>query len=456
MSGLILSADIGTSSLKAALIDFDGHLLAFDRTVYRRNSAGQIDAEAWELAFAKILESLKIQAGGRNIDGICISGNGPTLVPLNMAGQAMPPLYWYDGKIALPAEVEAQSFFLPYTAWFKTNSPEKYEKVKLFISSHEWLASRLGADLFTSLPSQYYESYYWDERQLRLYGLDNEKFPPFVKMGTVVGKVSQEAARTYGSLTGLKSGIPIIAGGPDFISALIGTGTREPGDVCDRAGSSEGINVCVKPPLNDKTLKKDGFRLLPHAVEGLWNIGALIPSSGKLFEWFRTNTGQENRDYAELLSELIPSSDSPSVFRDLHFSPLPQLSKEPKLIPSHSSKLNLGRTVLCTIAFSVRSALKKLTDSGYPVKEMRVSGGQGKSRRWNQLKADICGVSLLIPEINDGELAGNAIIASASLGGEKGRAVRFRELYHPNPENRQFWEEIWVNRGVRNPVFTGF
>jgi xylulokinase len=107
--------------------------------------------------------------------------------------------------------------------------------------------------------------------------------------------------------------------------------------------------------------------------------------------------------------------------------------------------------VLCAIGFSVRSALGTLADLGLPVNMMRVSGGQSKNERWNQLKADIIGVSLMVPEISDGELAGNAVLAALALNGipirEKGalddvikRMIRFREIYEPLSGAAAFWE----------------
>ena len=242
MAGIILSADIGTSSLKAAFIDMDGKLLAFSRAAYskpfeqRSSRHGSLCATAWERAFAATLECLYDKAPDTQVDGICISGNGPTLVPVTYEGEDMLPLYWYDGKTLPP---RTQSFFLPRAAWLKKNDFPLYEKTKFFISSHEWLTSRLGAEPKTVIPSEVYKPYYWDDEQCRLFDLDMEKFPPFIKMGEIMGHVSREAAGFFSPYTGnrLKSGTPIVAGGPDFITALIGTGVRKPGDVCDRAGS---------------------------------------------------------------------------------------------------------------------------------------------------------------------------------------------------------------------------
>ena len=415
-TGIILAADIGTTSLKASFIDLNGRLLAFKRISYSRIPDDANGTQVWERAFCLVLDSLQAQAPDCPIDALCFSGNGPTLVPLKTGGQALPPLYWFDGRTFLPAGRQASSFFLPQAAWLKKNSPDEYKQTSFFISSHEWLAFRLGAPALTVIPNAAYEPYYWDDEQLRLFELDREKFPPFAEMGSPIGHVSPEAASFFGAFLGnrLKSGTPIIAGGPDFITALIGTGVIRPGEVCDRAGSSEGINVCAaEPPAGDGDI-----RVLPHFIEGLWNVSVLIPASGKLFQQYRLDTGQEDRPYAELIEEL--------------------LSQSAGLGPADSS-METGRKLLCDMALAVRSAAEKLRSAGLDVKEMKVSGGQGKNALWNQFKADITGISLVIPEINDGELAGNAVLAAAAIenrGLETSieKMIRFREKFTPKRE----------------------
>ena len=444
MTGIILTADIGTSSLKAAFIDLNGNLHAFTRIAYEPDSGGNTGAGVWKRAFANSLEDLFRQAPACVIDGICISGNGPTLVPTTIEGDTLTPLYWFDDKTtqaASSASGVTSSFFLPHAAWLKKNAFHFYEETKFFVSSHEWLALMLGAPPLTVLPSKAYEPYYWDDEQCRLFDVNREKFPPFITMGEIMGHVSNNASAFFSSFSGnrLKSGTPIIAGGPDFITAMIGTGTKNPGDVCDRAGSSEGINVCSAAPVSGK-----GFRLLPHAVEGLWNIGIVLNSSGRLFESYRNHTGLQDISYDKLLGDLIPSPRDTDIFEGDFFFPNSQF-------PISCSPIELGRAVLCAIGFSVRSALITLKDLGFPVNVMRLSGGQSKSERWNQLKADITGVSLMVPEISDGELAGNAVLAALALDGKPvcektafentvNRMIRFREIYEPVKNTSSFWE----------------
>lgn len=409
----ILCADIGTSSLKAALIDFDGRNLAFAREVYHHRADGVL-ARDWEDALRLCLRTIRRNLKARAaIAAVCISGNGPTLVPFTFRDEALPPLHWYDGKVISPSPM--QSLFLPHAAWFQAERLSDYERVRYFFSSQEWLLFRLGASPVSVLPSAAYRPYYWDEVQCRNIGFHIEKFPPFVSLGSMIGRVSAQAGYRFK----LPAGIPIIAGGSDFIMALIGVGAISPGLVCNRAGTSEGINLCNAVPIQTSEL-----RVLPHVVDGLWNIGGLIPESGSLFDQYREQTGQSKREYNELLHELIPDEPCCSSVSDIAHTP---------------SSISLGRSTLETIGFKVRAVLDRFRRHGLLLTEMRVSGGQSKNGGWNQLKANITDCTLLIPEVNDGELAGDAVLAALAIGEVSSlseaveRMIHIKQRFVPNP-----------------------
>ncbi|MDR1903725.1 MAG: FGGY-family carbohydrate kinase [Treponema sp.] len=460
----VLAADIGTSSLKAALIGLDGRLFAFARAVYPADNAGTglevLPAAAWEAAFERALSSLSQAAGRIRPLAVCVSGNGPTLVPVTEKGESLPPLYWHDSRVYIPENTDIHSYFLPRPAWFKRNRRAEYDRIRFFLSSHEWLSWRLGAEPFTALPHTAYTPIYWDHAQLAVFDLDAEKFPPFVKMGTFTGCVSEEAAPRLG----LSAGTPIAAGASDFIAALIGTGTLEPGLACGRAGSSEGVNVCGISPAEGR-----GLRVLPHALEGLWNTGLVIPASGRLFDWYRGLTGQEG-DYAPLLERLLsgparePHGAAPGVFPVFMpktpgaftaggFSASAFVSAQ-----EFPDRDELGRAVLETIGFQVRISLHELSCYGFPVGELRCSGGQCKNTLWNQRKADLCACSLLVPEIADAELAGDAVLAALALGEAAdikegaGRMIRVKDRYDPDPLTAALYAERfdqYLNCGER-------
>jgi xylulokinase len=460
----IFCADIGTSSLKAAFIDIEGRERAFVRVPYTGGfpaGAGLEGASAadWERALVFAAETLFSWNPNCKPEAVCISGNGPTLVPVSYEGRAFHPLHWYQGG---PGKAGSPSLFLSHAALFREARPKEYEETRYFFSTQEWLSYRLGAEAATVLPSAAYEPYYWDPAQCEAAGLDRGKFPPFVSLGSPIGRVSDGAARRLN----LPPDIPIIAGGPDFIMALIGAGAIKPGIVCDRAGTSEGINVCSSvPPASSvpaagelrvpaSSVPPAGeLRVLPHIREGLWNVSAILPVSGRLFEWFRTLTGQENRDYEAILEEIIPLSSPIFHLGGACFFPhiAPPGKTRPWSVftagPDLADRAELGRGVVEAIGFMVRDALETLGRRGFPVTEMCLSGGQSKNARWNQLKADLSGVSLLVPKVKDAELAGNAVLSAIALGEAADldeavhRIVHIRERYIPNPAFASAYEE---------------
>jgi xylulokinase len=421
----ILSVDIGTSSLKAAIIDLEGRELAFSRKVY---PDGPVSALDWEEALIAALGQLFKGIGSGQLAAICISGNGPTLVPVDSDGAALAPLHWYDalariGKQGERANGEGRSLFLPHAAWFLLNRPADYEQTQYLFPAQDWLAFRLGAEPVSSLPAPAYAPYYWDQGQCRRLGLDMGKFPPMVKMGSVIGKVPADQG------LGIPAGIPIVAGGPDFVMALIGVQAITPGIACDRAGTSEGINLCTAAPIEGGDL-----RVLPHIQDGLWNISGIIPSSGRLFEQYRSLSGQSGRDYGDLLRELIPDYDGEHGRLELP-DDLAALLASGKPLPAPHEPV--GRGTLELMASMVREVLARFARQGLVIQELRVSGGQGKSPLWNRLKADLTGVTLLIPEVHDGELAGDAVLGAIALGECSslseacGRMIRMKDRYPP-------------------------
>ncbi|MDR2481690.1 MAG: FGGY-family carbohydrate kinase [Spirochaetaceae bacterium] len=405
---IVLCADIGTSSLKAGYISIadrtirNTRLAAFVREPYWKTSSiiscqDKVSVTEWEAAFRRAMVVLCKQAPDIVADAVCISGNGPTLIPVKKNGSALSPLYWFD---RIEKEKSICSFFLPHVAGFMRKRPEEYNQTAKFFSCQEWFSYRLGAEPVTTLPTKEYERFYWSACECAALGIDRDLFPPFVKLGTVVGKVSAKAAREFG----VPEGIPVVSGGPDFIMALLGAGTIAPGMVCDRAGSSEGINFCI----NQLPVSTTGFRILPHAIEGLWNISVVLPESGCIFEQWREENGRTEETYDKLMAELIPSINKDNA----HF-------------------------ILLKIAAQVKDAIAAFVNLDIHINEMRLSGGQAKNARWNALKAKITECRLIALEIPDAELTGCAVAAMTALHDASsfteacGILVRVKECFEP-------------------------
>ncbi|MBO4532097.1 MAG: hypothetical protein J5726_00160 [Treponema sp.] len=289
----VLAVDIGSTALKAGLITKAGEVLAMTSVAYSAPE-NRFVAEGWIWALKAAIEKIAVPealegpASGvlrepqqphlPQIKALAISGNGPTLV-----SESGLTLRWNEYPAARlnvdetsPDEAHsfANSIFLPRILLFRDLIGDEYEATAHLFSGPEYLIWQLTGNAVTILPEPRYETAYWNAQVLEGFGIMTGKMPGFVELGHNCGTLLENAQE----LLGLPA-VPVIGVGPDFIAGLIGTGTTKCGTICDRAGSSEGINLCV-----DKEIRAEGVRTLPCVEAGLWNLSVLIPNSAALPE----------------------------------------------------------------------------------------------------------------------------------------------------------------------------
>ena len=471
----ILCADIGTSSLKAAFITEDGTVLKFIRLLYPQ----PVQAVDWVQAF---FAAWHILPADYTVEAICVSGNGPSLVAvpqnrrvpeanINSAGRipkihinvdrhlfsaSLPPddvmngiidaakndtLFLWNEPVSQGLTVSGQqgatvpapqdgaasipptglSLFLPRIAAFRAKYPDVFASAAQLFSGPEYVSYLLTGAAVTSLPDPRYEAAYWSKEELFRFSealhIDTERLagllPPFTAAGTVIGYFC---------------GIPVIAGVPDFIAALIGTGTLTAGTACDRAGSSEGINVCISQPHRaEKTL------LLPSVMPDLWNLSSVIPSSGAAFSSFLVSHGFLGNDYIAAMERIaaepfVASGAYPATFA------------------------GQGRAFVEELAFRIRHGCDLLEQASgfHPV--YTLSGGQAHNAIWCQMKADMTGRTFALPAFADGELIGDAALAFYGLGRGDNlaaiaqRLIRIKRYYEPEPAAAQRYTEKYSRR----------
>ena len=292
MSDTILCVDIGTTSLKAGLITAEGEVLSFTsipieepQNTKSPDSKNEFAASLWYGAFFQAMRELKVQCVKNKlsiepIKKIVISGNGPTVV--SDCGYTV---FWNEdfSDIRIPDDEEVKkSLFIPKLLALKKRDKKIYKNSRWIFSGPEYLIYVLTGQTVTILPEERFKPAYWNEKVCKACNLDFEKLPPFVGIGDACGILYKEIAaelNSCGEGVHFSHDCRVIAGGPDFIVALIGTGTLRAGRLCDRCGSSEGLNFCTDRPVTG-----EGLRTLPSVVPGLWNVSYLIPNSGELSE----------------------------------------------------------------------------------------------------------------------------------------------------------------------------
>ena len=354
-----LCLDIGTSSLKGAVISSEGKLVSDGRIYYK-------EGVVWQQALYELMQKLDCTF---SISAVAVSGAGPTFIPLKKDNTIGEPLFWNDKK-EKPL-VAGKSLYLPKLMWLKENQPEEYEETCCFLTMDGFFNWMLTGCCRTPIFDDRFIPFFWSKEDAERNGINFEKLPPLMHTGEKVGEVTPEAGKKFG----IKVGTPVFAGGSDFLMAILGTASLKPGQVCDRAGTSEGINYCQE---GDAKASAEELRIMPHITPGCTNISARLENSVKLIEADREQYGNQ----------------------------------------------------LCRL-------LLALEQEGCTVTALRMSGGQAKKPEWNQLRANITGRKVLVPEIEDGELTGCACAAFAGLGlyGTPARAaeamVRIKREYLP-------------------------
>jgi xylulokinase len=430
---LFLTVDIGTSSLKAAIFSAAGLCLNMAAVPLDAGAGGGCEADPgnWLAAFQIALGRL---GSMREVEALVISGNGPTLVPVTgepewkggsgafrLIVPADTARLWLDRRAreeaaavsALAGGFVDPSFFLPKALWIKNHQPRLYERTRHFLSTPEFLAYALTGEARTVFPSRGFERWFWTKELLAALDLDGERFPPFLFPGETIGEVSAVAARAWGFPPGLR----VIAGGPDFFVGILGTGTVSPGRVCDRSGTSEGINLCTRNKVEDPRLMS-----YAHPIDSYWNLSGIISTSGRAVAWVRELLGMGNLGFDEFYA--LAASARPGS-SGLVFLPYLAGERAPLWDPAARGVLaglslstgrgELARAVIEGAAFAVRDVISVMEECGCSLEEMRVTGGPSESAFFNQVKADVCGRPVLLPVQKEAGLLGMAIIASAAL-----------------------------------------
>jgi xylulokinase len=336
-------------------------------------------------------------------------------------------------------------FYLPKALDIKNNEPALYEKTRYFLGCPEYLACALSGEARTVFPAEGFDRWFWNNDILEKLGLDAAKFPPLIRPGGCYGTVLPAVAARFG----FARNIPVLAGGPDFFAAILGAGVSGPGQCCDRAGSSEGINLCTAARIADSRLMSYG-----HPVKPFWNLSGIISTTGKAIEWGRDLLGLPDYGAFFALAETAGPGAGGLIF-------LPYLAGERAPIWDPDARgvlrgLSLStdracaaRAVLEGICFAIRDVLEVMEEAGAKTGELRVAGGGAESGLLNRIKADITGKETLIPQYREAELLGLAIIGVCALGKYSSYAeaasalVRIETRCQPESQNTALYGEIF-------------
>lgn len=440
---LLLGIDFGNTVVKAVLFDFAGRQVArrgVDGTTLKP-APGMVErpvAELWANARAAISGCLKGIDPAR-IAAIGLAGHGNGLYLLDKAGAPLLGIQSLDSRAAalaadLDASVGAELHAIcgqrPWPsqtpallAWVKAHQPKVYARAGTLCFAKDIIGWHLTGERATEvsdmsgagllrLPEVGY-----DAGLLSLYGLSDAMplLPRLCQPTEVVGHVTPAAA----SATGLRAGIPVVAGYFDVVASALGSGAIGPGTASIVLGSWSINQVFADTPARDP----DVFMIAAFGPGRFANMDNSATSAVNL-EWYVRTLIERNGHKGDAFAQVnalvgraaMAAADPmfhPFLYGGRHGAH--QRGGFYGLAGWHDEG-HLLRALYEGVAFEHRRHVEVLRKAGSGIGQVFLSGGGTRSPHWPQMMADVLGLPVRLGSAEETGALGGAIAAAVGTG----------------------------------------
>jgi len=433
-----IGLDLGTSSLKALLIDEDQRVLAehsVPLTVQRPHDGwSEQDPHTWVDALFVALEALGKSHDLGEVKGIGLSGHMHGATLLDPAGDVLRPcILWNDTRASVEAadmdadpEFRARTgnivfpgFTAPKVEWVRRNEPDIFVKVAKILLPKDYLRYVLTGTMFGDMSDASGTGWFsprtrdWSDALLSACRLTRDHMPDLSEGSAQAGVVTHTRARALG----LRD-IPVAGGGGDNAASAIGAGVVRAGDAFVSLGTSGVLFAASDSYTPDPASAVHTFC---HAVPDTWHQMGVILAATDALQWLSRLTGQSA---AELTADL---GDLRAPTRTLF---LPYLGGERTphndatmrgqfLHLDHATDAKQAtRAVLEGVAFAFADCQIALQSTGTVIESALAMGGGAKSDYWLDVIATTLGISLKVPKAGDfGAALGAARLAIMAATG---------------------------------------
>lgn len=438
MTASFLGIDVGTSGVKAMLIDADGKPLG-DATAaavepFRPHPGwSEQNPSDWWTATLAAVDKLK-QTHGQElaaVKGIGLSGHMHGAVLLDKNDEVLRPcILWNDGRsFAECAEMEAAlpslrqiagniampGFTGPKIAWVRKHEPEIYQKIAkvllpkayvrlLLTGEHVEEMSDAAGTLWLDVAKRD-----WSDDLLGVTGLTRENMPRLVEGSEPSAELKPEFASRWGM-----SGPVVVAGGAgDNAAAACGIGAIRPGEGFISLGTS-GVLFVSNDKFRPNT--EGAVHAFCHAIPQTWHQMGVILSATDSLNWLSRITGKKQSELSQE-SETQFAGPGEAIF-------LPYLSGERTPhnnanargsfvgLSQSTGTAQMAQAVMEGVAFAMRDCKRVLEDAGTSVGRLIAVGGGSRSALWLKMLATNLDTEIALPA--DGDFGG--ALGSARLG----------------------------------------
>ncbi len=433
---MYLGLDLGTSGVKAMLIDGDQKIIgsANGSLDVSRPHSGWSEQEPahWVRATEEAVAGLKAKHPKElaAVKGIGLSGqmHGATL--LDASDKVLRPcILWNDTRsyieaAALDADprfrkltgnIVFPGFTAPKLAWVAKNEPEIFAKVAKVLLPKDYLRLWLTGEHISEMSDSAGTSWLdtgkraWSSELLAATHLDEKQMPTLVEGTEQGGRLRAELVSAWGI-----SGDVIVAGGAgDNAASACGMGTVSDGAAFVSLGTS-GVLFAANAAYLPKP--ESAVHAFCHALPNTWHQMGVILSATDALNWHSSVTG---KSAADLTGELGDSLKAPTGVTFLPYLSGERTPHNDAVIRGafiglehESSRVVLTQAVLEGVSFAIRDNLEALRSAGTDISRVTAIGGGSRSRYWLASIATALGVPVDLPA--DGDFG--AAFGAARLG----------------------------------------
>lgn len=438
---LILSVDIGTTNIKAGIVDAGGRVLrvAQRELPMTRDQSGRAEHDPYMLwdSFRDICQQVT-EGYGQNVAALVLSAYQLSLLAVNEQGEPL------TGIITLldtrPQQTYAQLlervdvhrlyrhtgcpplFHYPLSKvfWLKTAHREVFDKARWFVGAKDYLMYRLTgrwvteASLGTATQLMNLHTLQWDAYALEVLDLEAERLPTPVDAGRVLAELSPSVCAELGVAARCR----LVPGVYDGGAVAIGIGAMLEQTAAINLGTTAMLRVALPQPILDSDPEP---RLQTcYLAGGRWFPGGAINNAGITLRWLRDNV--LHVDYDTMNREAEAVSDSVGLF----FLPFLSGERNPQIgnsasgvffgLRGYHAQGHIVRAVMEGVCFALRIVADALQQNGVTPKEVRIGGGGSRSALWMQTMANVLGVPLQVSHVEEPGLVGSAILGYTALG----------------------------------------
>ncbi|MGH2534348.1 MAG: xylulokinase [Thermomicrobiales bacterium] len=444
-----LAIDLGTSAVKANVVDEQGRILgrgsAEHPMLQPRPGFAEQHPNDWWHATVLAVKQATAEAGEPHLRAIGLTGQMHGTVLLGNDGPLAPAIIWTDTRsgnevqeitarigarhlIETTGSPIATGFQAATIRWLQRHEPAILRQTRQILLPKDYLRWKLTGNYATD-PSDAsgtllfdVRARNWSEEMLATLDVDRSLLPPVLPSSAVTGELNAGAAKQLQ----LPSGIPVIAGGGDAPCAALGAGIVNPGALLLTISTGAQVFLPTTKPGVDPEGRIHTFcaALEPGPNQpGWYQMGATMVA-GLAMRWLRDVVFElpHKSGYEQMTAA---ASEVPPGASGLVFLPYLTGERTPHMDPNARGVLlgltashrrgHLVRAVMEGVAFALLDAFDVVRQFGAMPAQAVLAGGGARSVLWQQIIADLFGLPVVPLESADQSAVGAAMLAATGM-----------------------------------------